>query len=526
MAGAAACAAYDESARHGEPRQPLFTFHVTPSHSPSDETFPEVGGTAASGPPGRGFSFRRVLTGSLRLASGEIVARAIAFAAVAVLTRRLGPDAFGAVAFAMAIAGYFAIAVNNGMSEIAARELAGAVPQSSTARLYGAVAGVRIVLALVAWAVLAAVAALLPQSTTVQLLVVLSGLSFLAGAIEATWAYRALERTTAAALILIAGQLVYAVAVIVFISGPSDLVLVPVFQFGAELLVALVGVGALIGLRLPPVDWLRGFRIVKDARHLTATRAVRAFTINFDMVMLGLVATSGEVGLYGASYRVLFLLMAIGAAIGTAFLPSFVRAAEAGSEELRRVTGAGVTVALAVGAPVVVGGALTAPALLRMLFGAPYAPAAPAFRILVLAGGCYFVHSLLTYVFLACHRTRMLAVIHGVAAAVNVGLNLWAIPRYGIVGAASATLVAEALTAGVGLAVVARLFGGLSLRPLLAPLAAAAAMAAGLAVWPEQALPVRILLGAAIYVATLAALAAVPLRAAVREFQRNLSAVD
>lgn len=86
-------------------------------------------------------------------------------------------------------------------------------------------------------------------------------------------------------------------------------------------------------------------------------------------------------------------------------------------------------------------------------------------------------------------------------------MNLVAIPQYGIVGAATATALAEGTIMVLALVAMGRLGVHPALRPLITPTAAAAIMAAILLVaGREWALPVQIAGGAALYAAAFATL--------------------
>ncbi len=68
--------------------------------------------------------------------------------------------------------------------------------------------------------------------------------------------------------------------------------------------------------------------------------------------------------------------------------------------------------------------------------------------------------------------------IFAVTAAVNVSLNIFIIPRYGIAGAAFVTAFAEGLTLVLGLIAVNRIGVPFSLRPIWRPLLASLLMGA------------------------------------------------
>ena len=175
-----------------------------------------------------------------------------------------------------------------------------------------------------------------------------------------------------------------------------------------------------------------------------------------DTVILGLMRTDTEVGWYAASYRVyegLTYAPSVLAAVLTprlSYLFSHDRAAHRGL--LMRVLAG----SLALG--VVLGGvaAWVADPLIVLLFGPQYGPAGLPLKIL--AGGAVFVFG--TWILHAgaistnLDRRLLLTTIVGLGA--NVALNVAFIPRWGISGAAWATVLAEALTVALLFAQVSR----------------------------------------------------------------------
>src|SRR5262249_50622044 len=142
-------------------------------------------------------------------------------------------------------------------------------------------------------------------------------------------------------------------------------------------------------------------------------------------------------------YRVTFLLMSFAGSIAVAYLPSYSRTIVDGAARTRHLVETSMGMAATIGAPLVAGVIVTAAPLLTLLFGSPYAAGATALQVLAMSIGVVFLHMLVGNVILAQHRTRLQAAINGLSAAVNIGLNFVLIPRYGIVGAAAATLMAE-----------------------------------------------------------------------------------
>lgn len=437
------------------------------------------------------------------IASGEVTARLVAFAATALLTRRLGPEGFGIVGFATAIAGYLTLAVNSGLNEVGGREVAR--DPGSARTVYAGVLTIRLAIAAAALLVLGVVSVLLPLEPRVRLVVFLSGLSFVSLAADPSWVYRGLERPVGAAAQVLA-QLLYVAGVATLVHDPSDVTRVPVAQFGGEIVAALVFGLPLLGWRWPGTAWALGRRLLASAGFLTASRVLRTLILTFDVVFLGFTVAAADVGLYTAAYRFCFLLMAIGGAVNAGYLPSFTRAAAEGPAAVRDLLSDALRTSLLIGAPLVAGSIAIAGPLLGLLFGRAFESGAPAFMLLLVSIGFYFVHGVLSNVFLVMHRTGLQAVLYGVAAALNVVTNLVAIPRYGIVGAAAATALAEATVVVLGFIAMRRLDVTPALRPLVAPVASAILMTILVVVvgqhWP---MAIRIALGAVWYAVGVAA---------------------
>src|SRR5262249_46631061 len=80
--------------------------------------------------------------------------------------------------------------------------------------------------------------------------------------------------------------------------------------------------------------------------------------------------------------------------------------------------------------PVAVGVCVLAPQAVRLVGKNPaYAPAAGAVQLLIVAAAFSYLTSLMAYLLVAIDRQRDTLVVNGLILAVNVGLNLYLIPR-------------------------------------------------------------------------------------------------
>jgi len=173
-----------------------------------------------------------------------------------------------------------------------------------------------------------------------------------------------------------------------------------------------------------------------------------------------------EAAVYQANYRMGIAMMVLVSVFDYAWRPFFLRqyatSGEAAKPLFARVLTASVLammlafLGLGFLLPWVVGVRL--PLVHRALLRPDYLSGTGVIPVVLLA---YVFQGLYTNFIVGVYvreKTRWLPLVTGLGAAVNVGTNLWWIPRFGILGAAYATLAAYAVMAAALLAVSQRLF--------------------------------------------------------------------
>jgi O-antigen/teichoic acid export membrane protein len=167
--------------------------------------------------------------------------------------------------------------------------------------------------------------------------------------------------------------------------------------------------------------------------------------------------------------------------------------------------------AAAIAAPLVVGGIIVAEPLLVAVFGGDYAAGKMAFQFLTVGVGFLFLHGAIHNIFLVLNRLKTEMIIFAAAATVNVGLNIFVIPRYGIAGAAVVTALAEFITLVCGLIVINRIGVSFSILPIWRPILASSVMGVCLiAVGTNWGLFFYVGLGCSVYILALLALRGIP----------------
>lgn len=447
----------------------------------------------------------------LSLGTGEIIARVVAFFGVTYAARILGPEQFGIIGFAAALFGYLSLSVTAGFADIGSREVARRPREASS--IAANVIAIRLIIAFLAVIAIAVTAGFLNKPPTVKLVLLLMGLLFFPLALDVSWVYRGLGRNHPVAIALIVGQVLYAGMIFLTVSGFSDVIYVPLAQFFGEICAAFILLIPLFWYGKIKLDLREGFRILKSSGFWAVSRLLRALMYTFDVVLIGFLLGEQTVGLYSAPYRICFLLVALAVAIYASYLPIVTRASffDSPSLEVGKIAERSVNFAATVAAPLVVGGIIVAEPLLVAVFGNDYSSGSSAFQFLILSIGFVFLHGAIHNIFLAVNRLKTEMMIFAAAAAINIGLNIFIIPRYGIVGAAAVTAFAELITLVSGLVVVNRIGVSFSLLSIWRPLLASVVMGVCLfALGPNRGLLLYLSVGCISYFLTLVLLHGIP----------------
>lgn len=449
-------------------------------------------------PGGAGTSVGRFLP----LASGEVAARVVAFVATAYLARRLGASAFGEVAFAAAVVAQFGIALAAGIGEIGSREVARDPLHVRRIAAAGAVA--RLIGAVVAIAAVISIAFVLPLSPGMRNVTALSSLFLIPLALDTGWVYKGLGETRKVGISLLLSEAATLVLLLAFVHHESHVLRVPAIQALGDFAAALFLAVPFLKGRWKLPDRAALARLSRMSGMNTLSRSLRTIIVSFDVVLLGLMVNSVQVGLYSAAYRIVFFVMAIMFAAHVAFFPEMARAG-GDLSQLSAVLSRALGLSLAVVMPFVIGGILIAPSIMSLIFGDAFVGGARALQLLLGSILIIGIHGAARNVFLVTQRTGLEAGITAVGVVVNIALNLLLIRRMGIAGAAVATIVGEAVILLLTGTALARLGIRPGMRVTVAPIVGGAALAGSILLFGRDRPAVQlIIVGGVAYVIALA----------------------
>jgi O-antigen/teichoic acid export membrane protein len=257
---------------------------------------------------------------------------------------------------------------------------------------------------------------------------------------QLTALFRVEERSTQYAIASVANVLITVAAMVLFIA---------VFHFGAVGLVVgnftgtLVVYLVLLAYRREQLGLEFDTVLFRKMQHFglpLVPSALALWTINFvDREFIVWFKDAAEVGVYSAAVKIAGVVTFVVVAFRTAW-PAFAYSIEDESEAKRTYSFV-LTYLMTFTSWVALTLGALAPWWVRLLTDPRYQRAEKAVALLAFATAIFAGYVVLAIGSGRARKTQLNWVVTGVGAGVNVGLNFWLVPRWGMVGAAVSTLV-------------------------------------------------------------------------------------
>lgn len=391
--------------------------------------------------------------------AGKIISTILGVAVVAMVTRALGPAGYGEYTTVITYLSFFGIVADLGLTLITAQMISERGANES--RIVSAIFSFRIVSALILFGVAPVVAFFSP----------LTGLEKIGIAVT-TWSFFfvSLQQTLVG---IFQKHLQMRYPAVAEICGRVALFVVTWFAVdaGKNLIWFLIAVtaGNIVNFlytffsarKFVAIKFVWDMPVMKELCVRAAPIAVsiifNLIYLKADTLILRFLRPLEEVGLYGAAYRVIDILMMVPVMLMGVILPIATAAwSERDSARthsiLQKTFDAFVVFAL----PVWCGGILLAPQLMRFVAGEEFVAAAGSLRILMCAFIAATMSTLFGHFIVALQKQRSVVWVYATDAALALAAYLIFIPRFGSVAAGWATVGSEVYAAIILCVVVLR----------------------------------------------------------------------
>lgn len=361
--------------------------------------------------------------------------------------RILGATEYGVFSYALGLAGFFTTFADIGISQILTKEIS-REPQKTT-RYFATSFWLKISLLVFTTLLLIFVAphfSKIESAKTllyfVALLTIFDNLREFSNAL-----FRAKEKMEFEAFVNVSMNIAIAIigAVVLFFSQTAKAITISY--------VGSAGIGFLVALFIARVEFKKIISdfdkslikpIMKLSMPIVLLSLLGVFMLNVDTIMLGWFRSAKEIGYYSAGQKIIQLLYMIPAIIASAIFPVLSRIAEQ-KEKASFIMERAISAIYGFAIPLVIGGIILAEPIINFLYGNEYMPGVQTFRILLITILIIFPQSLLLNMIIANNKQNKMGIYVGIASAGNIIFNYLLIPKFGIAGAAMATVIVQTI---------------------------------------------------------------------------------
>jgi PST family polysaccharide transporter len=391
----------------------------------------------------------------------QIAAYAAPLVTLPWLTRVLGPDGYGQIAFCNAVTSYFVLFADYGFNFSATRAVAlHAADRDGRSKVFWNTLVAKALLATVGFPCLLLLTLLSRHFAAERSLLMITYLIVVGTVLTPTWYFQGTERQTVLSSITITVRVLSVPAVFVFVRSAQDVHLAALISSalpaigGVLCMIFLYRDGQIERFHFDPRELAR---VLRDGWHLFVSTASISLYGATNSVVLGLLAGHAAVGHYSAAEKLVQaaqgLLLPINQSVFPRVSRLFGESRESAFALIRKVLRVQGSIALALSLALLA----VAPVLIRLIFGSQYEDTIDILRWLALLPFLVGLSNVLgIHTMMAMGMNRMVSRILVSAGAINLVLLLVLATRFDAVGAAMSVVITEFFVTATMAAVLQR----------------------------------------------------------------------
>lgn len=391
---------------------------------------------------------RKIAHNSIIQLSGKIISLILGLIAMMIMTRYLGQEQFGYYYTVIAFLQFFGILVDFGLTLTTVQMISD--PNRNISKVMNSLMSFRVITAFGFLALAPIVVWLFPYNVYIKLGVLITVASFFCiTVIQAlTGVFQQKLKMFKVTLAEVIGRvvLVAGVALTVYLEQSIYWVFWSI-TIGSvvNLLIVFFQSRKFIQWRLE-FDWLIWKEIMSRSWPIALSISFNLIYLKLDSIILSVTRTQAEVGLYGATYRVIDILTMLPAVLMGLVLPVATRYfVEKKKEELFNILQKSFDALIVFAVPIVLGTMVIAVPVMEFVAGKEFALSGDILKVLILASGAIFVTTLSGYAVVAVKKQKTMMWGYLAAAIITLAGYLYFIPRYGYWGAAWMTVFSEVM---------------------------------------------------------------------------------
>jgi O-antigen/teichoic acid export membrane protein len=392
---------------------------------------------------------RALATNTAVQAAGKVVSTILGVIIVGLMTRLLGQEGFGMYSTANAFLQVFAILLDLGLNVLLVQMLGEhAGDKQFEDKTVSAFFTLRLIMALVVLSIAPVIGLFLPYSPELKIALFAIWGSFFFTALNQVviGVHQRHLKMHVVAIAEVTGRTVLLVGVL--IGTVMHWGLVPIVLFVSLGGFANFAINALIASRFASFKWNVDIAFwkqsLKRAWPIGVSILFSLIYYKADTLILGFVRPQTEVGIYGAAYRVLDILVTFPFMYAGVLLPVIAKAWASGQKErfahlIQRSFDAFCLVVF----PIVFGAQLVATKGMILVAGNEFIESGDVLRILVIAVGVIYISTVFSHAIVALDKQRSMLPVYIATAVFTLAGYIILIPVYGMWAAAWLTVASE-----------------------------------------------------------------------------------
>ena len=382
--------------------------------------------------------------------ASKIIATILGLVAVAIMTRYLGTVGFGEYTTIITFLSFFGILVDFGLTLVTVQMISR--PGVDEKKILGNIFGLRLVSAVIFLALAPLAIIFFPYSQEVKMGVAIASFSFLFAALSQVFVglFQVKLKMDKVSIAEVASRVVLVVGIIVAVKINQGLLgiisamaISSAVSFFLHFLFSRQYVRISIGFDL--AVWKE---IISKSWPLAITIIFNLIYLKADTLILSLIKTQGEVGIYGAAYRVIDVLITVPFMFAGIVLPILtVNWVMSDKESFKRVLQKSFDFMAILAIPLIVGTQFLAKEVMVLVAGREFSDSGQVLRILVLAAGIIFLGCMFSHAIIAFDKQKKIIWAYCFTSLTALAGYLIFIPRFSYIGAAWVTIYSESVIA-------------------------------------------------------------------------------
>ncbi|MFA5318261.1 MAG: flippase [Patescibacteria group bacterium] len=380
----------------------------------------------------------------------KIIATGLGLAAVAIMTRYLGRIGFGQYTTIIAYLQFFGLLADMGLTLVTGQMLA-KYPDKEN-KIINNLFTFRLIAALIFLVPAPIIVLFLPYSLAVKTGIFIAVISFLFIALNQILIgfYQKHLMMMRASAGEVGGRLALVLAVVIAVyydSGLRGIVIATTIASIFNFLINYFLIPSFIKLRLA-YDKNMWREIFSLSWPIALTIAFNIIYLKTDTLILSLIKSEAEVGLYGAAYRVIDVLIMLPFVLAGLMLPQLTAAKKQGQDgEFKKIIQNSFDLMFIIALPMVIGAQFIASPLMSLVAGNEFFASGKILQLLIFAAGIIYLGTIFSHVLIAIEKQKKAIWAYMLTAITTLIGYLIFIPRYSYFGAAAVTIYSEVLIA-------------------------------------------------------------------------------